>query len=149
MAVSEERVTRARLLKRAGVGAAALGAASMVTASTASAAAPASTSCIGWENGCGICENLSFGCEGNDCCSCFITTEGCCFCAANVFCSGLPACTVSSKQCPPGWSCAYTCCNGGATPVCIPHCGYTGSHAAPCEDGVLVPKSAKGKTTRG
>ncbi len=139
MAVSEERVTRGRLLKRAGVGAAALGAASMVTASTAAAAAPASTSCIGWENGCGVCDNLVGGCEGDDCCACFVTTEGCCFCSTFVFCAGLKPCTVSSKQCPAGWSCAYTCCS--ETPVCIPHCGYHGAHAD-CGNGE-VPGARK------
>ncbi len=142
MAMTEDRVSRGRLLKRAGVGAAVLGAGSMVTAATASANASPSLSCIS-VSGCGICATQGLGCEGNECCGCAITTEGCCFCIANVSCVGLPSCATSSKQCPPGWACAYTCCNGGATPVCVPHCGYTGPHLIPCIDGRVSAKAQK------
>src|SRR5262245_10679114 len=112
MAGSETRVTRGRLLKRAGVGAAALGAGSMLTASTASANAPASTICA-TNGGCGQCANqVDCGAGSGGCtCSCVITVEGCCFCHQPVFCSGIPTCT-SSAGCPPGWVCARTCCFG-------------------------------------
>jgi hypothetical protein len=122
MAVSETRVTRGGLLKRAGVGAAALGAGSMLTASTASASAPASTACIA-AGGCGdfqVCPG------GTGCCNCYITTEACCFCGEDVYCSGIPTCT-SSSQCAPGWSCCpNTGCGAGG--ICIPHCGAITHH---------------------
>jgi hypothetical protein len=134
MAVSETRVTRGRLLKRAGVGAAALGAGSMITAGTAAAALHPSTSCID-AGGCGefqFCQNT---CE----CGCTVTLEGCCVCMANVFCDGLPSCT-SSSQCPPGWACGTGGC--AAEPpngFCVPHCGYTGPHAVPCNTSPSKP----------
>ena len=141
MAVSEQRVTRGRLLKRAGVGAAALGAGSMLTASTASANLPPSKSCVS-AGGCGICGNLN-NCEGSGCCFCFITTEGCCTCSEDFFCSGAVACTKST-QCPPGWSCAYTCCGGS---VCAPHCGSCNHHTVCCNDAPVKPtgRTAAGK----
>jgi hypothetical protein len=127
MAVSETRVTRGRLLKRAGVGAAAVGAGSMLTASTASAAAHPSPECsdpagAAGCTSCPACNNLCPG--GSGCCCCFVTVEGCCFCAENTDCN-VPSCT-SSSQCPPGWACVATCCD--ATPRCVPHCGATSPH---------------------
>jgi hypothetical protein len=121
MAVSETRVTRGRLLKRAGVGAAALGAGSMLTASTASASAPASTICID-VGGCSFdaCPG------GSGCCFCWMNVEGCCFCGENVYCAGLPTCS-SSSQCAPGWVCERnTGCGAGG--VCVPHCGAVTHH---------------------
>ena len=71
MAATEERVSRGRLLKRAGVGAAALGAGSMLTASTASAASTRSTACVGIG-----------GCANERCSapSCGQPCTVCCFC---------------------------------------------------------------------
>jgi hypothetical protein len=121
MAVSETRVTRGRLLKRAGVGAAALGAGSMLTASTASASLPPSLACVG-AGGC----QLGFACpQGTPgCCFCNVNTEGCCVCVENVFCAGIPTCT-SSSQCAPGWSCTPAC---GLAGICAPHCGAVTHH---------------------
>jgi hypothetical protein len=127
MALSEERVTRGRLLKRAGVGAAALGAGSMLTATTASANAPPSRACAEpGASGCSTCPAAAHPCPGGTgCCYCFITTEGCCFCAEDFFCD-VPSCT-SSSQCPPGWACVpNTCCGAGG--VCAPHCGAITHH---------------------
>src|SRR5262245_1203897 len=80
MAVSETRVSRGRLLKRAGVGAAALGAGSMLTAA-ASQGAGAYNYCTNCT--CGICSG-QVACHnpfhpniGGDC---IPSTEGCCFC---------------------------------------------------------------------
>jgi hypothetical protein len=134
MAVSEGRVSRRGLLKRAGVGAAALGAGSMLTTSTASANAPASRICL-TAGGCGVCAGQA-DCDGCDC-SCVVTVEGCCFCHQPVFCTGIPTCT-SSAGCPPGWVCARTCCFGG-DPICVPHCGAVNHHTVPCTLGQLKP----------
>jgi hypothetical protein len=114
MAIADERVSRRRLLKRAGIGAAAVGAGSMLTATTASAVAHGSGVCVGLGS-CGPC--LGNFCDAN--CTCLINTEGCCFCHNSISCSHFWACD-SSSDCPPGWQCAETCCGG---PHCVPHCG--------------------------
>ena len=99
MAVSETRVTRGRLLKRAGAGAA-IGVGAMVTAGTASADLLPSTSCID-AGGCGSFQACEGGCD----CGCVVTVESRCICMQNVFCEGLKGC-FSSQQCPRGWACA-------------------------------------------
>ena len=114
MASVDERVSRRRLLKRAGVGAALLGAGSMLTAS--SAAAQGDPTCIR-TGGCGECNFQTTCGEG---CGCVITVEGCCFCHQGISCGGATQCHHSS-DCPPGWECAYTCCGGT---ICIPPCGF-------------------------
>lgn len=135
MAVSEQRVTRGRLLKRAGVGAAALGAGSMLTASTAGASFSSifSTACIAV----GGCSTTPFvdGCDSGCQCGCVVTPEGCCFCAENWFCN-TPACTKSS-QCPPGWGCGYSPNCGGF--VCAPHCGSCNHHTVCCNTAPVKP----------
>jgi hypothetical protein len=135
MAVSETRVTRGGLLKRAGAGAAAFGAGSMLTASTAGASLPASTVCV------------DIGCEyescpgGSGCCYCTINRDGCCNCFENMFCAGLPTCT-SGSQCPPGWACQANTC--GQVGVCVGHCGTISHHTAGC----LAPNQVGIPTTR-
>jgi hypothetical protein len=114
MAASDTRVTRGKLLKRAGVGAAALGAGSLLTAGTANAKLATSAICI--SVGCGYDDCPG----GTGCCYCTVNREGCCNCFEDMYCSGLNTC-VSSSQCPPGWACqAYTCGEAG---VCVVHCG--------------------------
>jgi hypothetical protein len=114
--MGSSNVTRRKLLKRAGVGAAAVGAGAMVTASSAQAVS--STICID-AGGCIDCPAANYPCHG-DCCYCFMSTEGCCFCAEDFFCNGVEACHTSS-DCPPGWGCVYSCCGGGT--ACAPPCG--------------------------
>ncbi len=82
MAVSEKRVTRGRLLKRAGAGAA-IGVGAMVTAGTASADLVPSTSCID-AGGCGSFQS----CEGTCECGCVVTVESKCICMQNVVLRG-------------------------------------------------------------
>ena len=126
MAASEARVTRGKLLKRAGVGAAMIGAGSMVTAGTASAV--------------GFCHDCSCGpCQGGDgcghwaghgqCTACVPTTEGCCFCHESILCGGATACG-DSGDCPAGWACAATCCGGL---ICVPPAG---DPSGICVDGI-------------
>ncbi len=84
MTIADERVSRRRLLKRAGVGAAVLGAGSMVTAGTASA--------VGFchDCGCGVCSGqvpCGPGHHGGG--WCIPTTEGCCFCHQGSNCNCL------------------------------------------------------------
>lgn len=131
MAASETRVTRGKLLKRAGVGAAALGAGSMISAAGASAAAAPSTACIA----AGGCGSAFQPCMSHCGCNCAVTLEGCCICMQNVTCTGLTQCT-NSGQCPPGWACATGGC--GTTPThgaCVPPCGYHGPLKVPCVSG--------------
>lgn len=116
MAVTDERVSRRRLLKRAGVGAAVLGAGSMITASTAAAQHEGDAACID-AGGCGVCGGQQ---DCGDTCSCIMRVDGCCFCHEWSFCSDLPSCS-DDHDCPPGWACSYSCCGGG---YCHPPCGY-------------------------
>lgn len=146
MAATEERVSRGRLLKRAGVGAAALGAGSMLTASTAGAASSVSTACVG-TGGCATNPGVSACGTACTACGCGVTVEGCCFCFENVFCAGLPTCT-SSKACPPGWNCvAFDASNPcGAVQVCVPHCGACNHHTV-CVCGASTKASKPGGPT--
>ena len=114
MASIDERVSRRRLLKRAGVGVAAVGAGSMLTAGPAFAA--------------GACHDCACGpCDGQVPCQpthhasgwCVPTTEGCCFCHEGSSCACLDDCTTSG-DCPPGWACALSCCGGF---LCLPPAG--------------------------
>ncbi len=136
MAASETRVTRGKLLKRAGVGAAVLGAGSLVTATGSSAALKTSAVCVSVGCGYDTCPG------GNGCCYCTINTEGCCNCFDDVFCAALKTC-VSSSQCPPGWGCQANTC--GQAGVCVPHCGSGTPHIAPCGGGA---PAGSGRTSR-
>ena len=131
-------VTRRKLLKRAGVGAAVVGAGSMVTAVTAGAAVnPSPETCI-HAGGCFACGDQP---HCGTCCSCVITVEGCCLCHEFVFCADAHPCHTST-QCPPGWACAHTCCFGG-DPICVPQC--TGNPHPP----VCSRAAAAGATSAG
>ena len=145
MAVSEQRVTRGRLLKRAGVGAAALGAGSMLTASTAGASDPASKGCIS-VGGCST--SLVASACGPNCqlCGCGVTVEGCCYCFENFYCADIPTC-IKSSQCPPGWNCISVSSSGcGAGQFCVPHCGSCNHHTV-CTCASSPAKSKEGGKT--
>jgi hypothetical protein len=121
MAVTDERVSRRRLLKRAGIGAAALGAGSMLTASSAGAQPHhGDQACID-AGGCAVC-NGQQSC-GSDC-FCSLSVDGCCSCYQNYFCDGAPTCHHNS-DCPPGWACLTTCCSVfGYGMTCAAPCGF-------------------------
>jgi hypothetical protein len=141
MTAIDDRVSRKSLLTRAGAGAAVLGAGSMLTATTASAAAAHTTACNA--NGCGAenqCEGGYDNCLGHDCCYCWVTTEGCCFCGQDYFCDSTIPCS-SSNQCPAGWACASTCCG----PTCVPPCGKNIPGLTICE-GPEAPVASSGKS---
>ena len=131
-------VTRRKLLKRAGVGAAALGAGSLVTAGTASA--------IGHCHDCACdhCPSQS-GCDPHfPSSACFPTTEGCCFCGeGNVLCASLSACDTTG-DCPPGWACTLSCCSAVFEygPLCIPPPGVFPDAGAGAADGPRAAQAA-------
>jgi hypothetical protein len=136
MAVTDERVSRRRLLKRAGLGAAAFGAGSMLTAQSATAVPHhGDQACID-AGGCGVCggqlECGGFGCY------CITTVDSCCFCAFGfVTCASLQPCHHSS-DCPPGWACLRSCCDQfGFGPLCVPPCSF-GENAIAATEGPMV-----------
>jgi hypothetical protein len=122
VSMTEERVSRGRLLKKAGAGALVLGAGSMLT-SSAYAVAPPLDVCIQQAvdedvAACGQCASQTACGAG---CGCVPTTQGCCFCHQGIGCAGATPCRYRS-QCPPGWACAAaTCC--GPFGICVPPCG--------------------------
>jgi hypothetical protein len=105
-----ERTSRRKLLKRAGVGAAALWAVPLVATTGAAHASPGSGKCgkasLASGQPCHACAGPACGGKG---CLCFPTTEGCCFCAQPQDCKCIPTCETSA-DCPSGWACTYTCC---------------------------------------
>ena len=122
MAVNEDRVSRRRLLKRAGAGAVVLGAGSMLT-SAAYANAFELDVCTkqavdGDVAACGACASQT---PCGDGCGCVVATGGCCFCHQGISCADARA-SKFNKDCPAGWKCAAaTCC--GPTAICVPPCG--------------------------
>lgn len=124
----EEKLTRGKVLKRAGIGAAAVWTVPMFVTSTASAATEiggkqcaqlavergvgACTPCPGCNNPCrGACEIGE--------CYCAVTVKGCCSCTVNDFCSNLPPCR-RNRDCPAGTECTHTCC--ADSPNCTRKC---------------------------
>ena len=119
-----DRISRRKMLKRIGTGAAVARLTPVVT----SFGTPA------WAEGeCPTCEGgPGVGCfvGGDDCfgqvdcsppggfCTCLRTTEDECFCHLPSSCSGPAPCT-SSDECPAGNACAYSCCGGS---LCLPPC---------------------------
>jgi hypothetical protein len=114
-----QKVSRRRMLKRIGTGAAVAWLTPIVT-SLGSRAEAACTECIE--------PNCSWTCGGNlvqcgqggiDGCFCSKDVDGNCWCWPDSFCSEVQVCAVNS-DCPPGYACIPTCC---ATPTCLPACG--------------------------
>jgi hypothetical protein len=127
--VQKEGISRRRMLKRVGVGAAIAWTAPVVTSMLPSAFAtgpppgcPGGVSC----NGCGPILNSDKGCSQGACTGglgCFnsLDTSGACQNFQNIFCSCLTACTDNS-QC--GASSACLCSNNGCGgSFCVPCCG--------------------------
>jgi hypothetical protein len=114
-----QKVSRRRMLKRIGTGAAVAWLTPIVT-SLGSRAEAACSSCVE--------PNCSWTCGGNlvqcglggiDGCFCSHDTEGGCFCWQDSFCSEVTPCS-STPDCPPGYRCVPTCCGPGN---CFPVCG--------------------------
>jgi len=105
-------------------------------------ACPVGQACLGGECvGCTgtTCDNLVFGCDNDQACNCFLTTENVGFCHRNEPCEGLQTCTTSA-DCPPDHpACSVsTCC--GPVHVCIRPCAGTQG---------LKAAAASGPTTTG
>ena len=123
MSVTEERVSRGRLLKKAGAGALVLGAGSMLTSSAYASGGGGGNVCqqqavAADVAACGACATQTACGPG---CGCIPTTNGCCFCHQGIACAGATPCTRQG-QCPAGWLCAATTCCG-AFGICVPPCG--------------------------
>jgi hypothetical protein len=135
--LATRRISRKRLLKRAGVGGAVL-LATPVMASTASAQRLPRFTCR--DGGCGVdCEVGGNPCGGQtNCtnpderfCTCLCRTAGPnnpagrCFCHEPSSCGDLPPCTRQA-DCPADWACAASCCSYDASQkFCHPPCGTT------------------------
>jgi len=123
----ETTISRRKLLKRAGVGAAAVWSVPFL-ASPASADVGIESlrqRCTDPTPTCNsTCGAVGCGSKNGKACFCYPgakganTGSGCCECAGNTFCSQSPPCT-SNANCPRGWKCTFNCC--GET--CVPPCG--------------------------
>ena len=122
--VARTRVSRRKLLKGVGAGAAIAWTAPIITSLGAPAFAQGSALCApGCDCFCGGAQVC--GSDANGDCLCGITTEKQCFCGSDISCGGNGFCS-SSKECPPGNACVIICCTGCAGPPqggCLPACG--------------------------
>jgi hypothetical protein len=133
------RLTRGKVLKRAGIGAAALWAAPLVASSTAYAGVDAKANAIckkpngqGIGGACGdACSIGVFYCNSDSTCGCGFTANGCCTCIAldSTFACTSQPCNHNS-DCPEGFACllAY-CCNNGSRGICVTVCPNPGQGA--------------------
>jgi hypothetical protein len=120
-------VSRRRMLKRIGAGAAVAWSAPILTSIRTPAFAQYDNPCP--DTGCPDedfepCTGDPPGCQTGSCTEdlgCFKLTdaEGRCHCVQNIFCSCITGC-FSSDQCPPNWFCFL---NTGCGEVCVPCCG--------------------------
>jgi hypothetical protein len=125
---AKEGLNRRRLLKRAGVGAAALYVAPALTSS-----ASAKIHWCGASDG-AYCQPACAGLRAckpadNPNCGCFPQVNtGRCFCGdltpSGGLCDNLQDC-FANADCPDGFSCVSSCCDAvfGTPPKCMPHCG--------------------------
>jgi hypothetical protein len=128
--IEETTLSRRKLLKRAGIGAAAAAWTVPFLSSTASAGVDIESlrqRCTdgGLAPTCPSCGSVTCGTKNGTTCFCFVGVKGgigsgCCECVGNFFCSGARACT-SNADCPRGFKCTKTCCPGGT--FCAPACG--------------------------
>jgi hypothetical protein len=137
--LSHDGISRRRMLKRIGAGAAIAWSAPVLTSLRTPAFAQVSPgACPAWNCGDPITE-----CGGTPCglgpCVCDVDTEGKPFCWDNIFCSdGATPCS-SSSECPSGWRCSTNCC--GQT--CLPECGTCGP------GGSLPSRKTAGRSAAG
>jgi hypothetical protein len=146
--MDEERnvaqISRRQLLKRAGVGAAAVWAAPFLT-STAAASVDRKVKCAPGQKCPSLCGVDA--CPGGNC-FCYPTkskdgtTGKGCACACNISCSASPACT-KNKDCPAGWTCTINCCQAFPGKSCVPNCGSGDPNC------LAAGASGGGRTTNG
>lgn len=122
-------ISRRRMLKRIGAGAAVAWSAPILTSIRTTAFAQYDNPCP--DTGCPgenfePCTGNPPGCQSGSCTEdlgCFKAddAEERCHCFQNIFCSCVQACSDSSDQCPPGQFCLQSSgCGGG---VCVNCCG--------------------------
>jgi hypothetical protein len=115
-------ITRRKLLKRAGAGAAIVWAAPFVTSTASAGIEPLGLKCKPCRS---LCGSSQCGVDQRGCpCYCFpqAVRDGIgrrCACMGNFFCSSAIACSRDA-DCPPSWPCTFNCC--GQT--CAPPCGH-------------------------
>ena len=118
--MAENEISRRKMLKRIGAGAAVAWTAPVLT----SIRTPAFAQSAQCPNGCAdiLCFSESdFACNEAATCICTRTTEDTCFCGdGNCPCDTYPACS-SSSDCAPGRECGLLCCTGEL--ACLPPCG--------------------------
>src|SRR5437660_1513291 len=115
--MSEERISRRRVLKRIGGGAVIAWSTPLLTSIRAPAYAESLAGCDPGQT-CPPCPPTQ-PCHGNDGCQCWMLSPdqgNACWCGFLVHCDG--AC-IDQSGCPPGFRCVQTCC--GQT--CAPPCG--------------------------
>jgi hypothetical protein len=137
--VSEDGISRRRMLKRIGAGAAVAWTAPVLTsirtpafaATPPSAPCPPGSSCAG-----DICFGQSicdpnpppFGCP----CAQVVGNESQCFCYQDDLCVNRTPCPGGQGDCPAGQACVHTCCDAAiGSPVCWQPCAHalSGKHS--------------------
>src|SRR4051794_24104226 len=135
--LAERSVSRRSMLKGAAVGGAAAWGAPLILTGTADAASKAAKKCAAIASAGGDSDSACGVCAGQvpcgDACGCVIDVNGCCFCHQFVDCGSATACR-RKKDCPRGWTCAFTCCGGT---ICVP----------PCSALAKLPAGYKGATS--
>jgi hypothetical protein len=122
-------ISRRKLLKRAGIGIAAVGWSAPFLTSSASAdvgidGINAKCNANG-QTSCPDCGAQQCATKNGTTCFCFVGVNngvptGCCLCRGNFFCNGATPCT-SNSNCPSGFKCVRTCCGDF---FCAPPCGF-------------------------
>jgi hypothetical protein len=134
-----EQISRRRMLKRIGAGAAVAWSAPVLT----SLSIPASAHAV--YDQCNQCAgDFCFGqtpCGGDvDClCAQIVGAETSCFCYRGAFtttCATLPKC---ADGCPAGTTCVHTCCDAAFGTVCLPGCSGAAPEAPHDAEGGLTP----------
>lgn len=124
-------VSRRRMLKRAGVGAAIVWSAPVLTslATPAHAETPVCTSCPPpgpREQPCNFGPEVEPRCGASgpaNICSCLRDVDtGQCFCHEFVNCGDPRVTPTNGGDCPRGWHLAFACCDGQRA-LCYPECG--------------------------
>jgi hypothetical protein len=130
----ERTYTRGKVLKRAGIGVAAISAvpffASSAAADDVDAAAFNKKNCVDASDPANASACVQYkvcGDKNGTTCYCYPEAvkgkpgqgTGCCFCGGNIFCTDSPPCNAAGQKCPKGWKCVYSNC--GQT--CVPPCG--------------------------
>lgn len=127
-------VSRRRILKRAGVGAAIVWSAPVLTslgAAHAQNGTPVTSPCD--DCGSDFCFGQT-GCGPGGECLCSLQPDGSCYCgdlSGRTFCSEFVACDPFNDTCPAGSRCSPTCCfDALGTGVCLAPCGSTSPSGA-------------------